>query len=121
MRAGAGEALERVRATLPIGQAAGVWPIEERRALEELAGVFEAVLEEVADVPEAALRDETVVAFGEAAQDAARLYAGWTRRRFAVASSLEELLAAQPTVVVTTPDLLEADVLEALYAPTRRG
>jgi len=113
---------------LPItGRRTPVWPIQSEddlRALQDLARVFSARLEEVPwRAGEVKVGRELVVGLGEGVSDAARLYAHLTRRRFVAAADLRELRSAPPaSVVVTTPVWLSNEFLSLLQeSPPRSG
>jgi hypothetical protein len=97
-----------------------VWPVsttDEWQALTQLARTFGAKIREVrgsSGVIKAG--SEEVVALGPETEEAARLYAHLTTRRFRVATSLADFKnRAMTAIVVTTPSELNNELLERLY------
>jgi|GEM_PF-2481246 len=103
-----------------------VWPIrsrEDHQALAQITELFGAEMKEVNSQPgktRAGLED--VVGLGEDVEDAARLYAHLTNRRFRPAINLDALmLQGVPTVIVTQSSSLKSELMEFLYEPRRNG
>jgi hypothetical protein len=106
---------------------APVWPLQgsdDVAAVQRIAAVFRGNL---AWIPASAgtaepLSSEYVVALGADADAAASLHAHLTRRRCRIAESFDALvLTERPSVVVTTPEHLTAELLDWLYCQTRRS
>jgi hypothetical protein len=99
-----------------------VWPVAQRAqqaALEEVARLFQAKLKwvEASEAKPSAAFDEIVVALGQKAERAARLYAHLTGRNFIGVRRTAELRVLTPSVVVTDRQLVSPGLLELLYQP----
>jgi hypothetical protein len=101
------------------------WPARsdaEISGLTRLASVFGSVVKRV-DATPGALNGgpEEVVALGLDAEEPGRLYAHLSVRTFRLARTLDALVdRALPAVVVTTPDHLTIELLDALYPESAR-
>jgi hypothetical protein len=103
-----------------------VWPLHDAddvATIERIAEVLGGRLSWVPASPGTSLplSSEFVVALGTDAGIAARLYAHLTRRHCLIAEDLNGLMGiGRPSVVVTTPTQLTAELLDWLYARTRK-
>jgi len=103
-----------------------VWPVTnslERESLAEVAELFNVELVEVTAHPAPSISEgvEIVTAWGEGTEEAARLYAHLTERRYSPLDSFTglEQMDPQPSVLLLSLDHLNNELLTSLYAEPR--